>query len=179
MKNICRLVGILAVFAVAALPAHSARADEKTDTAKDHLAPLERFVGHWVIDAKWSSGDALHARTTYEWGLGKKIVTAKTFVKKDDSEYQRYEAIMAWNPKKECLFQISFAFNGEMTEALIESKDRDTLNIGWNPYREGDAGPVRQTIKFKDDDHFVWTVWIKNGKEWQQIMEGTWQRKDK
>src|SRR5260370_12182788 len=113
MRNICRLVGILAVMGALAISAHVVGADEKTDTAKDHLAPLERFIGYWVIDAKWSNGEALQARTTYEWGLGKKIVTAKTFVKKDGSEYQRYEGIMAWNPKKQCLFQISFAFNGE------------------------------------------------------------------
>ena len=178
MKNIW-VVGILAALAASAIGASCAWAAEKAGTEKGHLAPLERFIGHWVIDAKWSNGQALHARNVYEWGLGKQIIKTRTFVKNDDSEYQRYEGILAWNPKKQCLFHVSFAFNGDMTEALIESKDRDTLNIGWNPYREGEAGQVRQTIKFKDQDSFVWTVWVKNGTEWQQIMEGTWKRKDK
>src|SRR5260370_42548121 len=80
------------------------------DKPADRMAALERFAGEWTVDGKWSNGESLRARTVCEWGLGKKILKAKTFVQKDGSEYQRYEAVMAWRPEKKCLYEISFAF---------------------------------------------------------------------
>jgi len=38
---------------------------------------------------------------------------------------------------------------------------------------------VRQVIKFVDKDHFRWTVTVKDGDEWKQLIEATWQRKGK
>jgi hypothetical protein len=146
-------------------------------TSTDHLAPLARFVGgQWVVRGKWSSGEDLRARSTYEWGLGKKIITAKTFVMNGDKEYQRYEGVMAWHPAKKSLFEISFAFNGEITEVLMEPVDADTLRIGWTPYDPERPNKARQTIKFLDNDTFVWTVLLKSGDNWQQLIEATWQR---
>jgi len=75
------------------------------------LTALERFAGEWEVDGKWSDGQPLRARGVYQWGLGKKIMTAKTFVGDGDKEYQRYESVMAWHPEKKSLFQISFAFD--------------------------------------------------------------------
>ena len=156
----------------------SARADDKPNAAEaNHLAPLERFVGEWTVHGKWSSGDELQARNVYEWGLGNKILKAKTFVKTDKGEYQRYDAVMAWHPKKKSLFIISFSFDGGMTENLVESKDADTLQIGFTPFQEGEPGKVRQILHFKDKDHFTWQVLLKNETDWQEIMNATWERK--
>src|SRR5438552_1628080 len=75
----------------AALFPPSALADDKNNTAENnHLAPLERFAGEWTVHGKWSNGEELQARNVYEWGLGNKILRAKTFVKTDKGEYQRY-----------------------------------------------------------------------------------------
>jgi hypothetical protein len=142
-----------------------------------HLAVLDRFVGEWTVDGKWSNGESLHARGVYEWGLGKKILKAKTFVMDGANEYQRYESILAWHPEKKSLFEISFAFDGGLTEVLIETKDKDTLQIGWTPYTEGKPSKVRQTIRFLDNDRFQWIVLLKDGEEWKQIMDATWKRK--
>ena len=95
----CFLVGII----VLAAPCRM-RAEEKT-SIDPKLAPLDRFVGEWVVDGKWSSGDALRARAVYEWSLGKRILTAKTFVMNGDKEYQRYEGILAWHPEKKSLYE--------------------------------------------------------------------------
>jgi len=163
----------------AAFSASAIRADDKVSAGESHLTPLERFVGEWTVHGKWNNGDELHARNIYEWGLGHKIVKAKTFVKTEKGEYQRYEAVMAWHPKKKGLFIISFSFDGGMTESLIEAKDADTFHIGFTPFQEGEPGKVRQIIHFKDNDHYSWQVLLQNGQDWQEIMNATWERKAK
>jgi hypothetical protein len=141
------------------------------------LAALERFAGEWTVEGKWSSGDQLHARAAYEWGLGKRIMKAQTFVMNGDKEYQRYEGILAWHPEKKSLYEISFAFDGAISEYLIDAKDKDTLQIGWTPIVEGKPSRVRQTLRFLDKDQFQWVVEMKNGEEWQQLIDATWKRK--
>src|SRR5258708_1883947 len=174
------LVGLLMLASSARLPA-----DEKP-AVDSKLAPLERFVGEWVVDGKWSNGEPLHARGVYAWGLNKKIMKSQTYVKNGDKEYQRYESIMAWHPEKKSLYEISFVFDGEMHEVLIDVKDKDTLYIGWTPFHDSQGasgkpspGSARQVLKFLDDDHFQWVVTYKDGSEWKQLIDATWVRKGK
>jgi hypothetical protein len=83
--------------------------DEKAKPVKkpDPMALLAPFVGEWQVEGTWSSGDKLRARGVYQWGLGKKILHARTFVMNGDKEYQRYESIMAWHPEKKSLYEIN------------------------------------------------------------------------
>jgi len=154
--------------------------DKRLVTAEtDHLAPLERFIGHWAVDGKWSDGNELHARTVYEWGVGKKIITAKTFVKDKDKEYQRYEGVLAWHPKKKSLYEISFSCEGAISEVIVENKDKDTLLIGYTPFENDQPSNVRQSLHFKDKDTFTWTVLLKDGDEWKKLIEADWKRQAK
>jgi hypothetical protein len=141
------------------------------------LRVLDRFAGEWVVDGKWSNGEALHARTIYEWRLGKKIMVTRTFVQDGKKEYQRYEGILAWHPQKKTQFQISFAYDGSMTESIVAPKGPDTLNLGFTPFALGQEPKVRQTLHFLDKDRFQWTVQLKMGDNWQQIIDATWKRK--
>lgn len=149
--------------------------DSSKEPAGD-VAALERFVGTWEVDGKWSSGEPLHARGVYEWGLGKKIMTAKTFVKDADREYQRYESIMAWNPEKKSLYEITFAYDGSITEVLIDCKGPDTFQIGFTPFNPAKPGRVRQVLRFLDNDRFQWTVTLNEGDKWNQLIDATWKR---
>jgi hypothetical protein len=169
----------LAGMAIMLSPVLSPCGDSKQAEKTDPMAVLAPFIGEWQVDGQWSSGDKLHARGVYEWGLGKKILKAQTFVMNGDKEYQRYESIMAWHPKKKSLFIISFSFDGNMTENLIESKDADTVHIGFSPFHDGEPGKVRQIIQFKDQDHFTWRVLLQNDKDWQEIINATWERTSK
>jgi hypothetical protein len=173
MRTTTKVAAVLALF----LAGTSGAADKPA--AENPLTALERFAGEWVVDGKWSNGDPLHARGVYEWGLGKKILKARTFVGTGDREYQRYESILAWHPEKKSLFEISFAYDGAVTEVLVESVDKDTLRIGWTPYTAGKPSRARQVIKFLDNDHFRWTVQLQDGDDWKQLIEATWQRKEK
>jgi hypothetical protein len=148
--------------------------------AEDRLAPLARFIGEWEVDGKWSDGSALHARAVYTWGVNKKILVGKTFVKDPaKGEYQRYEGILAWHPKKKSLYEVSFAYNGDISEVLIDQADKDTLHLGYRPYNEGEPANVRQILHFTGDDAFVWTVSVKSDAGWNQLIEATWHRKGK
>lgn len=160
-----------------ALLSGSSLARDKKPVKDDPMAALAPFVGEWQVEGKWASGDKLKARGVYAWGLGKKILVAKTFVMDGDKEYQRYEGIMAWHPAKKSLYQISFAYDGAITETIMETKEKDTIHIGYTPFHEGKPQLVRQTLRFTDKDHFVWTVQLKKGEEWTQLIEATWERK--
>jgi hypothetical protein len=169
--------GLVAVVTIVAFVASSSAAEQPASTGNP-LAPLERYAGEWVVDGTWSDGQPLHARTVYAWSLDKRIMTTRTFVqKKDGGEYQRYESILAWHPEKKSLFQISFAYDSSLTETLIESKDADTLHIGWVPFTPEKPSRVRQILKFQDRDHFQWVVLLQDGSQWKQIMDATWKRK--
>jgi hypothetical protein len=175
-----RSIRVLVVLGSSAMLAAFARADDKAGPKIDpKLAPLARFAGEWTLDGKWSDGNELHARAVYEFRLGGKILAARTFVKNGDSEYQRYESTMAWHPRKECLYEISFAFDGALTEHRIESKDDDTLLIDFTPFDAANPGKVRQTLHFVDRDHHTWKVELKSDSGWQTLIDATWVRKSK
>jgi hypothetical protein len=169
------------VAAVLILPTHRLPAGEQPagkPEADPKLAILDRFAGEWTVEGRWSDGKPLSARGVYAWGLDRKIMITKTYVKDPaKGECQRYEGVMAWHPDKKCLFQISFAFDGAISEVLMEAKDKDTLHIGWGPLPGGKASKVRQTIRFLDNDRFQWVVALQAGDEWKEIIDATWKRK--
>jgi hypothetical protein len=178
MKRPFELIGCVAALWLAGAASNGSRADDAGPAKPtNRLAPLERFVGEWVIDGRWSNGQELHARSVYEWGVGRQVLKARTYVRDGDREYQRYDAVLAWHPRKNSLFEISFSFQGEVSEYLIEATDADTLLIGSKPYTESQPGKVRQTIKFTGRDSFRWTVTLQTDQGWQPIMDGTWRRK--
>jgi hypothetical protein len=173
-----RLTHVWALLVTAVLLVAGVSADDKPEPKVDpKLAPLARFAGEWTVDGKWSDGNELHARAVYEWGLGGKILTARTFIKEADRENQRYESTMAWHPRKNCLYEISFAFDGNLTEHRIETKDEDTLLIDFSPFDPENPGKVRQTLRFVDRDHHTWKVELKTDAGWQTLIDATWVRK--
>ena len=172
-----RAIALLALLTAPVLAGPAPAGDKSTADTK--LEPLERFVGEWVVDGTWTSGEALQARNVITWGLGKKILHAKTFVKDGDKEYQRYEGVMAWHPDKKSLYQISFVFDGSISEVLMEIKDKDAFHIGWTPFAEGKPSKVRQVLRFLDNDRFQWIVSVQDGKQWKQLIDATWKRKGK
>jgi hypothetical protein len=162
------------VIALAASLALAGRLHAEDAAARKALAGLDRFVGEWTVDGRWADGSSLHARSVYEWGLNKRILKARTYVKDGEKEYQRYESVLAWHPDKKLLFEISFAFDGALSEYVVETAGKDTLRIGWTPFAADKPSRARQVIKFLDKDHFRWTVSLKEGDGWKQLIEAVW-----
>jgi hypothetical protein len=150
---------------------------DKKPVKADPMAALAPFVGEWQVEGKWAGGNALKARGVYDWSLEKKIISTKTFVMDKGKEHQLYQGIMAWHPKKKSLYLISFASDGQISEVIMETKEKDTIHIGYTPFHADQPQPVRQTLRFTDKDHFVWTVELKKGEEWTQLIQATWVRK--
>ena len=169
---VCGVVGLLLP-----TPAFPQAGDKKPAPKDEAMASLARFVGEWQVDGKWSTGETLKARGVYQWGLDKKLLIAKTFVMDKDKEYQRYESIFAWHPGRKSLYEITFSFDGSISEVMIETKEKDTLHVGYTPFHADKPMPVRQTLRFTDDDHFVWVVQMQKGQEWVQLIKATWVRK--
>lgn len=167
-------LGRLASLVLAAILCGTAAADRKPT---DPLAPLAPFVGEWVVDGKWASGQPLHARAIYEWSEHHRVIRARTYVRNGDAEYLRYEAVLGWHPRKRTLFEVSFAYNGELSEYRIEPVGSDTLRIGWAPFDGNETPRVRQTIRLQGKDAFLWTVLLKDGDGWKPLIEATWRRK--
>ncbi len=114
-----RLMGQLVVGIFVVITADGVSAQDKAkSTETNQLAPLSRFIGEWTIEGKWSSGEELRARNVYESGLGNRIIKSKTFVKTDKGEYQRYDAVMAWHPKKKQLFSRGRAKQGPTDDSI-------------------------------------------------------------
>ncbi len=172
--KIYRLLLVLIVLSAGPL---GARCAETSAKGTKPMAPLERFVGgQWVVDGRWDAGEPLHARSIYEWGVNQKMIKARTYVRNGSTEYQRYEAVFGWDPKRKHLFETSFAFDGDVSNQVIEVADNDTLKIGWTPFSADDLPKVRQTLHFTSADSFVWTVWVKQKGDWKRIIEATWRR---
>lgn len=147
-------------------------------TPDPKLQPLAKFVGgEWVMHGKWSNGTELHARAVYEWGLGGKIVRARTYTGMGSDELQRYEGVMAWHPERKCLYEVSFAVDGAISEFRIDSPEEGTIEIGFNPLDPAKPGKVRQTLKLLDDNRHSWKVELKTDSGWELLIDAVWERK--
>ncbi|HEY7087323.1 MAG TPA: hypothetical protein VH518_04490 [Tepidisphaeraceae bacterium] len=145
-------------------------------TRPSALSAVAPFVGgEWRIKATWAGGNPLEARAIYDWGLNKKFVVAKTFVKlPEGGEYQRYETI--FGDDKGQLMSYGFTFNGEV-HVLPMAVDGRTISDEWTVDGENGSVRIKQRIELLDDNHFHWQVWsAAAGADWKPMMDGTWVR---
>jgi hypothetical protein len=164
---------VRAVIVLIALCAAARAQTTQPSSAVDAVAP---YIGEWHINATWAGGNALDARNVFEWGLNKKFIVVKTFVKQEDGkEYQRYEGIYADHEGK--LMYYNFRFDGEADVRPMECKGHNVSNSWSVSEKDGSATNLRQSVELIDDNHFRWQVATqqKDGP-WQTIMDGTWER---
>jgi hypothetical protein len=151
------------------------RAQQPAPTTRESaLAVMTPYIGDWTIKATWGGGAPLEARATYTWGLNKKFIVARTFVKQaDGTEYQRYESVFGEeNGQVVCH---SFVFSGE---ASVRTWQRDGAKLSneWiSKGADGDA-KFRQSVELVDNDHIRWLVAREKDGKWESIMDGTWER---
>lgn len=166
-----RLVpALLALFAVTA-PARSADDDAAPTGPLVAVAP---FVGgEWRIDGNWANGEALKARETFEWGLGKKFVESRTFVARNDGtgEYERYRGI--FGVKDDKLVSYNFSYDGTSTVDAVEVQGKVLKITRQVPDRQM---TIRQEIEPTGPDKFKWRVWLDREGKSEQIMDGEWTR---
>ena len=140
------------------------------------LAALAPFVGgEWHFEGNWANGEPLKARETFEWGLGKKFITTRTWVtNKDGTEYERYQSTYGVKDGKPVMY--NFAYDGESSvdEVKLNGKVIDIRRKAKTP--DGEM-TIRQEIELTAKDTFRWRVWLDRGGQSQQLIDGEWVRK--
>jgi hypothetical protein len=168
---------LLACFATAVARAEPAAAPPTTAPSADAdasavIEPIVPYLGgEWRIKATWAGGNALEAREVFEWGVGKKFISCKTFVSQPEGgEYQRYETIFGARDGK--LTAWGFVFDGhtDVTEFHVNGKNLSSTK----PMAEG--GTLHQSIELVEPNKFHWVVSVEKDGKNQQVMDGYWIR---
>lgn len=140
----------------------------------DALAPY--VGGEWRIDGSWKAGNPIHARTTYEWGVGKKFIIARTFVTDEKgASYQRYNTIFGEQDGK--LLAWGFVFDGHHDVSEFKLDGKRLYSQKPMPAADGSKGSIlHQSIELTQPNRSHWLVSIETNGEDKQIMDGTWVR---
>jgi hypothetical protein len=164
----------MAMAAVLCLVGPARSADEASDPA-GALAVVEPYVGEWVIDGKWASGEPLKGREKFEWGLNKKFITCRTWVtSQEGTEYERYQSTYAVKDGKLVLYNFAYDGDSSVSDVKVEGKVIDVRRQMNSPQGEM---VIRQEVEMTDKNKFRWRVWLDRDGESQQIMDGEWVRK--
>jgi hypothetical protein len=156
--------------------AAASAADGAASATPGALQPLLPFLGaEWRIKATWSNGTPLEARSTYEWGLAKKFIVARTYVKRPDgTEYQRYESLYADKDGELVMYGFTYAGTVNVSTMLVDGKTFGNIWTAKNA--DGKDTKFKQTVELVDNNHFRWQVWHEKDGQWSQMMDGTWER---
>lgn len=140
------------------------------------LAVLEKFVGHWEIDASWADGSTLQATSEYSIDVGGKFIRAATYPSDGGAEkYHRYTSF--FQPTEEGITVHGFIFDGSKSvdQLDIVSLDPPTFEI----VTSSDAGgKLRQRVEMTSEDAYRWRVWSQPSADaqWAALMDGVWNR---
>ena len=138
--------------------------------AADLLAMVAPYIGgEWRIEATWTAGNPLKARETFEWGIGKKFIVAKTYVSKEDgSEYQRYETI--YGEKDGQLVSWGFTFDGHADELKWTIEGKKLSAAKPMKLQDGSMGTLHQSVELVEPNTFHWLVSIEANGKMQPLM---------
>jgi hypothetical protein len=139
----------------------------------DAVAPY--VGGEWRINAAWKDGNPLQARSTYEWGVGKKFIIAKTFVGEPTKQYQRYVTIFGEQDGK--LMAWGFVFDGhhDVSEFKIDGKRLHSDKP--MPAADGSKKSIlHQSIELTEPNRMHWLVSIETNGQDKPVMDGEWVR---
>ena len=156
---------------------------ESANSAADGIKLMTELTGgEWRIDGKWLDGRPIHARTQYELGVGKKFVTARTFVKADDgTEYQRYQNV--FGVKDGRLTCWNFTFDGSSDVAPWDVAGRK-ISSSKKMQSAADSSSVNakavsilhQSIELVEPNKLHWLVSVETDGQNKPIMDGYWVR---
>jgi hypothetical protein len=145
------------------------RAEEKKE-----VNPLESLAclvgGTWIGEGQHGPDSEFRTRVVYEWGLNRRLLKAKSFLRGDKGERLVYESVFTWHPQKNKLIFLSISAEGGIFEGTVERKG-DTFECVFNSYSGTASSRFRQTIQFLDADHTLWTVFAKKGDDWVKVIE--------
>ncbi len=156
--------------------------DTGTPRLKDNLQFFAPYAGTWEIDGQWMAGGDIWARNDYSIGMNGNFFRALTWSKNEAGRvYQRYETIWRIAPDSGALQSYGFTYDGTVT---VTESEIDDSGPGGHPiiraqWQGAGANPhIKQEVQMAEDEKsYAWRVWSSaDGKEWTQIMDGTWRK---
>jgi hypothetical protein len=141
--------------------ATSALLDTPQATAKelDPLSPLMK--GDWEIETTRVDGTPWHARSAFDWGLGKRSVLSRTWhIDADGNERVVTELRYFWHPGRRTLRMLGIGEDGRLSDGTLRLEE-DTLVFDYAMHTPGGSTSVLERWQFKADGTFeqkLWTV---------------------
>jgi hypothetical protein len=164
---------VLALAVLAGCLLSTVRADDTT--ASNPLDDLAPFVGgSWVGKGKHGTDD-FRTRVVYEWGLNRRLVKAKSYLKTDKGEQLVYESVFTYHPGKKKVVFLSVAADGHIFDGTLR-KDGDAYESQFDSLSQDKTATYRQTIRFVDKDHTEWQVYAKKGNDWVKVIDSRQER---
>src|SRR5687767_9437649 len=141
------------------------------------LAGFERLIGTWRGDAHFTNNAPLRTRVSYEYGVGEQVVKAKSFTLNDQGQATLvFETFIYRHPRDQAIRFISVSNGGGVYDGTVAGT-RDELAFEWCAYLQDRKTDYRQSLKFKGDDAYQWTVWQKaTDGQWKQIIDAELKR---
>ena len=173
---------IFSTFALAGIAqeAETSKSSSATELS-DNLACFVPYIGTWVIETEWGSGEKLWAKNQYEIGPGGNFVIAKTWARDGDGEpYQRYLTIFAWDKEKNTIVSHGFVYDGTVQQVDTEvekSNGKELIRSQWQPNPSSEI-TIKQEVSIIDENQYGWMVWSRadDSAEFQPMMDGVWKR---
>lgn len=152
-----------------------------TQKQTEEFAPLqtiEKLVGTWKIDTKWSDGRPMQARQTIEPSVGKRFYKASTQVLKPDGtvDYDRY--LIFYGVEKGQLMSYRFVNDGSTDFAPLTIKDNTIAGVRTMRGADGKETKLQWSYELPDADTIHWHVWA-DGQADKPLMDGDWRRSGK
>lgn len=143
-------------------------------TLKGELAAFEPFLGVWEIQANWSTGEPLHAISSYTPTLDGAAVELRTWVKKPDGTYnERYHSVLR-HEEGRGLVTRDLIYDGTLRESTYAMEGK-TLRTQWTQ----DGVTIDDAITLENDNALNWQVGMdQDGSgEFKVIMNAQWERR--
>jgi len=162
----------VALAAVAVCAAHAA-----AGPLRGELAQLERFIGTWEVEARWSSGARMWARTRYEPALDGHFLAARTVVIEENGTlYERYRTMIAHDPAKGVFPLHSFTFTGDYRVLDFRPDGDGRFVVEWSM----GGSQLKELTALHGDDRMEWKVWSRKSAEaeWDLLLDAEWKKVD-
>src|SRR5688572_22053245 len=140
----------------------------------DVMAPY--IGGVWVVNGKWSDGNALEAHEIFEWGPGKRWITCKTSLHRPDgTRFQRYETVFGVQEGK--LTTWGFTFNGKLDTNTWQVDGKRLHTASTTPGVDVKSGStLHQSIELIEPNSFRWIVSQEANGEKKVLIDANWIR---
>jgi hypothetical protein len=143
-------------------------------TLKGELTAFEPFLGVWEIQANWSTGEPLHAISSYTPTLDGAAVELRTWVKNPDGTYfERYHSVLR-HEEGRGLVTRDLIYDGTLRESTDEMEGQ-TLRTRWTQ----NGVTIIDTITLESDNTLNWQVGMdQDGSgSFEVIMNANWERR--